>query len=117
MTEEKQYGSVDELESLTETVQEAEVEYQDKLIKVSWCELTESEEPKSLTVDESLSEEERNQAFIDLARERTLAMMRKAQEKKSDDSVLPVEVFEKLPTTVKFLVSNKVLGVADPNEQ
>ena len=43
MTDEKQYWSVDELESLTETVQEAEVEYQDKLIKVSWCELTESE--------------------------------------------------------------------------
>lgn len=117
MTDEKQYWSVDELESLTETVQEAEVEYQDKLIKVSWCELTESEEPKSLTIDESLSDEEKNKAFIDLARERTIAMMRKAHEKQPDDSILPVEVFDKLPTTVKFIVSNKVLGVADPNEQ
>ena len=43
MEEETQYWSVDELESLTETVQEAEVEYQGKSIRVAWCELTESE--------------------------------------------------------------------------
>jgi len=117
MTDEKQYWSVDELELLTETVQEAEVEYQDKLIKVSWCELTESEEPKNLAIDENLSEEERNKEFLELARERCKAMMIKAQDKKPDDSVLSIDVFAKLPTTVKFLVSNKVLGVADPNEQ
>ena len=50
MEEEKQYWTVDELESLSETVQEAEIEYQGKMIKVSWCELTESEEPKALIV-------------------------------------------------------------------
>ena len=32
MEEEKQYWTVDELESLTETVQEAEIEYQGKMI-------------------------------------------------------------------------------------
>ena len=61
MEEETQYWSVDELESLTETVQEAEVEYQGKSIRVAWCELTESEEPKSLSIDETLSEKERNE--------------------------------------------------------
>tara|TARA_B100001094_G_C18112093_1_gene761791 strand:- start:616 stop:969 length:354 start_codon:yes stop_codon:yes gene_type:complete len=117
MTEEKQYWTVEELESLTDTVQETEIEYQEKVIKISWCELTESEEPKALAVDENLSEEERNQAYLELARERVAAMMIKGQEKKPDESVLPVSVFEKLPTTLKFLVSNKVLGISDPNEQ
>jgi len=117
MTEEKQYWTVEDLESLTDTVQETEIEYQGKSIKISWCELTESEEPKALAVDENLSEEERNQAYLELARERVSAMLLKAQEKKSDESVLPVSVFEKLPTTLKFLVSNKVLGISDPNEQ
>ena len=116
MEEETQYWSVDELESLTETVQEAEVEYQGKSIKVSWCELTESEEPKSLAIDETLSDSERNQEFLNLARERTIAMMKKAQEKQPDEKVLTAEVFQKLPTSLKFLVSNKILGVADPNE-
>ena len=57
MTEETQeYWSLDELESLTDTVQEAEVDYQGKMIKVSWSELTESEEPKAMVLDENLSE-------------------------------------------------------------
>ena len=116
MEEEKQYWTVDELESLTETVQETEVVYQGKSIKVSWCELTESEEPKNLAIDESLSEEERNKEFLDLARARTVAMMEKAQDKKPDETVLSTVVFEKLPTSLKFLVSNRILGVADPNE-
>ena len=116
MEEEKQYWSVEELESLTETVLEAEIDYQGKMIKVSWCELTESEEPKNLAIDENLSEEERNNEFLELARERCKAMMMKAQDKKPDDSVLSTDVFAKLPTSLKFLISNRVLGVADPNE-
>ena len=78
--------------------------------------MTESEEPKSLSIDETLSEKERNEEFLDLARQRTMAMMKKAQEKQPDEKVLSAEVFEKLPTSLKFLVSNKILGVADPNE-
>jgi len=104
MTEETQeYWSLDELESLTDTVQEAEVEYQGKMIKVSWCELTESEEPKAMVLDENLSEDEKNAQFLELAREKTKTMMQKAHDKQ--------------PAAVKFAVSNKVLGISDPNEQ
>ena len=117
MTEEKQYWSIEDLESLTETVQEAEIEYQGKHLKMSWCELTESEEPKALVVDETLPEEETNEQFMALAREKTRAMMVKAQEKQPDTSVITPQVYEKLPTNLKFLVSNKILGVSDPNEQ
>ena len=118
MTEETQeYWSLDELESLTDTVQEAEVDYQGKMIKVSWCELTESEEPKAMVLDENLSEDEKNAQFLELAREKTKTMMHKAHDKQPDGSVLSVEVYDKLPAAVKFAVSNKVLGISDPNEQ
>lgn len=118
MTEETQeYWSLDELESLTETVQEAEVDYQGKKIKLTWCELTESEEPKAMVLDENLSEDEKNAEFLELARQKTKAMMGKAHDKQPDPKVLSVEVYDMLPTTVKFAVSNKILGIADPNEQ
>ena len=81
MEEEKQYWTVEDLESLTDTVQEAEVKYQEKYIKVSWCELTESEEPKAIVVDDSLSEEEKNEQYLELAKERIGLMMKKAQDK------------------------------------
>ena len=48
MEEEKQYWSMDELLSITEKVQETEIEYANKYLKIQWCELTESEEPKML---------------------------------------------------------------------
>lgn len=118
MTEETQeYWSLDDLKSLTETVQEAEIEYQDKCIKLVWCELTESEEPKAMVMDDTLSEDERNAEFLELARAKTRAMIDKGQEKQPDDTALSAEVYNMLPTAVKFLVSNKILGITDPNEQ
>jgi len=116
MEEEKQYWTVEDLESLTETVQEAEVEYHGKFIKISWCELTESEEPKAMTIDDSLSEEERNEQYLELAKERIGAMMKKAQDKQPDSTVLSMDTYSKLPSTAKYAVTNKLLGV-DPNEQ
>ena len=47
MEEEKQeYWSIEELVSLTDKVQEKEIEFREKLVKFQWCELAESEEPK-----------------------------------------------------------------------
>ena len=118
MEEEKQYWTVEDLESLTETVQEAEVKYQYKYIKISWCELTESEEPKAVVVDDSLSDEERNQRYLELAKERISAMINKGQTKKPDASVLSMDVYDKLPSSAKFIITNKMLGVDDMgNEQ
>lgn len=117
MEEEKQYWTVEDLESLTDTVQEAEVEYQGKYIKISWCELTESEEPKAMVIDESLSEEEKNKEYLEIAKERIAGMMKKAQDKKPDPSVLSMEVYNKLPSSAKFAVTNKMLGVDTGNEQ
>ena len=117
MEEEKQYWSVEDLESLTENVQTTEVEYQGKFIKISWCELTESEEPKVLTVDDSLSEAEKNEEYLKLAKERVSKMMAKAQEKQPVDSVISLKTYDLLPASAKFTISNKILGVELPNEQ
>ena len=55
MEEEKQeYWSIEELVSLTDKVQEKEIEFREKLVKFQWCELAESEEPKVLMIDDSL---------------------------------------------------------------
>tara|TARA_R100001463_G_scaffold64241_1_gene117325 strand:- start:603 stop:956 length:354 start_codon:yes stop_codon:yes gene_type:complete len=116
MTEETQeYWSVDELISLTDTVQEKEVEFREKLVKFQWCELSESEEPKMLIVDESLPEDERNEKYMELGKERTLKMMQKADEKNPEGPSL-VAIWDKLPTNLKFQVSNVIMGVVtDPN--
>ena len=117
MTQEKHYWSVEDIESMTENVQTTEVEYQGKFIKISWCELTESEEPKVLTVDDSLSEPEKNEQYLKLAKERVSKMMAKAQEKQPDESVISLKTYELLPASAKFTISNKILGVELPNEQ
>ena len=110
MTEEKQeYWSVDELVELTDKVQEREVEFREKLVKFQWCELSESEEPKMLVIDDSMPEEERNEKYMELG-------MQKADEKNPDGASL-VAVWDKLPTNLKFQVSNVIMGVVtDPNE-
>ena len=114
--EKKEYWSIEELVQLTETVQEEEFDYKGKSIKFQWCELSESEEPKMLVIDDSMPEEERNEKYMELGRERTMKMMQKADEKNPDGASL-VAVWDKLPTNLKFQVSNVIMGVVtDPNE-
>ena len=117
MSEETQeYWSIDELISLTDAVQEKEIEYREKKVKFQWCELAESEEPKVFTVDENLPEDERNAKYMELGKERTLKMMKKADEKNPDGPSL-VAAWDKLPSTLKYQVSNVFMGVvSDPNE-
>ena len=117
MEEEKQeYWSIEELVSLTDKVQEKELEFRDKLVKFQWCELAESEEPKVLMIDESTPEEEKNEKYMELGKERTLKMMQKADEKNPDGPSL-VSVWDKLPSSLKYQVSNTIMGVvSDPNE-
>ena len=117
MEEEKQeYWTIEELVSLTDKVQEKEIEFREKLVKFQWCELAESEEPKVLMIDENTPEEEKNEKYMELGKERTLKMMQKADEKNPDGPSL-VSVWDKLPSNLKYQVSNMIMGVvSDPNE-
>ena len=89
--DEKQYWSMDELLSLTEKVQEVEVEYGEKFLKIQWCELTEAEEPKMVMPDESLPEEEKTKIYVDMAADRVKAMMSKAMDKNPEGSVINID--------------------------
>ena len=115
-TEEKQeYWSIDELIEMTDKVQEKEVEYREKLVKFQWCELAESEEPKILILDDDMAEEEKNDRYIELGKERTLLMMKKADEK-NPDGISLIPVWDKLPSTLKYQISNIIMGViTNPN--
>lgn len=114
--EEKQYWSIEELVEMTEQVQEGELEYKDKIVKFQWCELAESEEPKLKVLDESLSEQEKNEGYIEMGKERTLLMMAKADEKKPDGPSL-APVWDKIPSTLKYTITNTMMGIQNnPNE-
>ena len=117
MTEEEtQYWSIEELVEMTEQVQEGELEYKDKIVKFQWCELAESEEPKLRVMDESLSEQEKNEGYIEMGKERTLLMMAKADEKKPDGPSL-ASVWDKIPSTLKYTITNTMMGLQNsPNE-
>ena len=110
MTEEKEYWSLDELVALTETVQEAEIEHQGKFIKLQWCELVESEEPK-FEMDESLDEATKNQMYMELGKERCLAMMNKGSSKNPDGPTITKELWDQLPSTLKYRMQNTMMGV------
>ena len=79
--ENKEMWTLEELVSLTETVQSAEVEYQGKMLPVQWCELTESEEPKiSIPADGA----DETQHYAELASLRMLEMIKKANKLNPD---------------------------------
>jgi len=110
MEEEKQYWSMDELLSITEKVQETEIEYANKYLKIQWCELTESEEPKMIMPDDSLPEEEKTKIYVEMAADRVKTMMSKANEKNPEGIVIKLEDWDKLPTNLRYNIQNKILG-------
>ena len=117
MTEEaKEYWTLEDLESLTETVQKAEIEHQGKYFEFKWCELVESEEPK-YELDENKSEEEKNAYYMNLGKERCLKMIEKAVEKDSDYEGISFEQWSKLPSALKYKVQNHMMGVKVPDFQ
>ena len=110
MTEEKQFWTMEELLSITEKVQEAEVEYGEKSLKIQWCELTEAEEPKLVIPDESLPEETKTKMYVDMASDRVIAMMKKAEDKNPEGQVLVLDQWKNLTTNLRYNIQNKILG-------
>mgnify|MGYP003133295805 CR=1 FL=1 len=110
MTEEKEYWTLDELVALTDQVQEAEVEHSGKYVKFQWCELVESEEPK-FDLDDELDEASKNQLYMDLGKQRCMAMLLKANEKSPDGPQMSEELWDKLPSTLRYKIQNTMMGV------
>ena len=107
----KEVWTIDELVSLTDKSQEKEIEYNGKILPIQWCELTEAEEPKMSLPSENLSEEDRNAHFTKMATHRVLSMIGKANGKNPKGQTFEEEDYGKLPTTLRYRISNTVMGV------
>ena len=111
MTENKvEMWSMDDLIALTDEVQSEDIDYKGKSITVQWCELVEAEEPKMAIPSEDTPEEEKNEYYTQLAGEKIQKMIEKANEKNPEGAFLTADVWSKLPTTLKYKVSAKVMG-------
>ena len=110
---ENEVWTIDELVELTEKVKNAEVEYQGKTLTFQYCELTEKEEPKFTGISEELPEQERMELFQELGAQRVLKMLLKANEKNPEGPVIQEEQWSLLPTTLRYAISNKILGVEE----
>ena len=115
--EEKQMGvwSIEELIAMTDTVQSKDLEWQGKILSIQYCELTEEEEPKMLLPDDDLPSEEANEYYREIASERVMRMMVKANEKNPDGVTITEDNWGKMPTTLRWQISGTVLGTT-PSE-
>ena len=107
--------NIDDLIALTETVQIGEVDYQGKKLLFQYCELTEGEEPKLELPPESASDDEKNEVYQKVGLARIKKMVFKANEKNPEDATITNENWDKLPSTVRWGISQAVLGGGSPN--
>ena len=115
MTEEaKEMWTIDELVSMTDTVQQKEIEWQGKNLHIQWCELVESEEPKMEIPSDDVPEAEQTEYYKQVAAERVMAMISKANNKQPDTATIGAENWGSLPTTLRWNISSTVLGATQP---
>jgi len=105
--------TIDELVALTDKVQNGETEYNGKSFPFQYCELTEAEEPKLKLPSAGATEEETNEAYKEIGQGRILAMILKANGKNPDGASITEENWSLIPSTVRWGVSNFILGSAD----
>tara|TARA_R110000744_G_C19085067_1_gene531727 strand:- start:194 stop:616 length:423 start_codon:yes stop_codon:yes gene_type:complete len=108
--QEKQVWTIDELVAMTETVQNAEIEYAGKVLPVQWCELTESEEPKMAVPDEDTPAEDVSEYYKALAQERVGKMLAKGNKLNPESITITEDSWVKLPTTIRWAISAKILS-------
>ena len=112
MAKEESVWSIDDLIALTDEVQEGECKYRGKLFRYQYCELTEKEEPKTLPIDDSASEDEKSEWYTKVGTERIIAMIEKANEKNPDGVTITEEVWVKLPITLRYNVMSDILSIS-----
>ena len=105
----KEVWTIEDLVSLTNTIQKAEVAYNGKDVPLQWCELTEAEEPKMLMPEESASEEEKTAHFSKIAGQRVISMILKANKMDEESSFITEENWPEFPSTLRWRISNKIL--------
>ena len=107
----KEQWTIEELVALTEEVQQGEIEYNGKSFPFQWCELTESEEPKSKILPPNATEIEKSEWYTTVGNERIVAMVEKANDKNPDGKSLTADSWYKLPATLRYQITSNILGV------
>jgi len=110
---EKKIWSMDELVALTDAVQKEEIDYKGGVVKFHFCELTEKEEPKFTGISEDTPEEEKMTKYQEIGNQRVLKMILKANDKEPEGDIITEEQWGLLPTTLRYSISNTILGVED----
>ena len=105
--------SLEELKALTSEIASDVITYRGKDVKVQWCELTEAEEPK---MSMPATGEDDTQHYAEIASQRMLAMINKANELNPDAKTLDEESWHLLPTTLRWTISNTVMQTRDSSE-
>ena len=115
--EENNVWTIDELVALTDDVQHGTVEYKGKDFKYQYCELTESEEPKFGKVTDKMSEEDKFELYAKLGGKRVLNMILKANDKNPEGTTINKEAWPLLPTTLRYMLSNEIMGIQNEAEE
>ena len=105
--------TIDELVALTDKVQTGKTEYNGKDFVFQYCELTEAEEPKLKFPAVGATQEEQNKAYKEIGEARIVAMIAKANGKNPEGTTVSDENWPKLPSSIRWGISNSILGVAD----
>jgi len=108
---EKEIWSIEELVSLTDTVQKEEIDFKGKQMQFQYCELSEEEEPKFVPLDDTATEQEKLDFYTKVGTERIVKMIVKANKLNEKGSTITEENWGKLPTTLRYLIGNKIMGV------
>ena len=106
----KEMWSMDDLIGLTDKVQTEEIEYRKKTMAFQFCELAEKEEPK-MSKNKFKNDEEQNEYFQKLGSDRVIKLIEKDNYKNPECTTLTKEHWELLPTTLKYTIANKVIGL------
>jgi hypothetical protein len=109
--------TMEDLVALTDEVQEAEINFRDKIVKFQFCELIEKEEPKFKPLSDRASEEEKMAYYTEIGGNRILAMLEKANEKNPDGSCIDREHWPLLPTTLRYAISNEIMGIEQESRE
>ena len=111
MTKEKDTWTIESLIALTDEVQNEDIDFRGKTLSVQFCELTEEEEPTRAFRDDFDTEEDRLSHYQELGTNRVLKMLEKANEKNPEGATLNEETWSKLPTTLRYQIANKIMGI------
>ena len=102
---------MEDLKNLTDEVQKDEMDFRGKTLTFQFCELTEAEEPKMKGLNDRMSEDEKMKVYQQIGSDRCLRMIEKANKKNPDGKTLDEETWSGLPTTLRYQIANKILGV------